>query len=81
MAGALGCAVGSIPTAVVGVLMALLLNAKWMFSYTALKKKSQNKEKGMNEKHCLKAAIEYAAPRSNWATAVFTASWLVHLSS
>ncbi|ATB43126.1 hypothetical protein CYFUS_008605 [Cystobacter fuscus] len=59
--------------------MALLLNASWKFSYTALKKKSQSKEKGMNEKRCLKAVIEYAATRSNWATTVITASWFTHL--
>jgi len=59
--------------------MALLLNANWKFSYTALNKKSQGKEKGMIEKSDLKAAIEYAAPRSNWATTACTASWLVHL--
>ena len=54
--------------------MALLSNAKWKF--TALTKKSQNKEKGMKEKRCLKVGMEYAGPRSNWATTVFTASWL-----
>jgi hypothetical protein len=74
-------AVGSIPTTVVGVLMALLLNAKWKFSYTALKKKSQNKEKGMNKKRCLKAAMEYTVPRCNWATTVLTVTWLVHLAT
>ena len=59
--------------------MALLLNADWKCSYTALKETSQSKEKGMNEKSESKAAIEYAAPRSNRATTTYTALWLSHL--
>ncbi|HEX5754705.1 MAG TPA: hypothetical protein VFZ09_51450 [Archangium sp.] len=44
-------------------------------------KKSQNEEKGMKEKRCLKVGLERAVPRSNWAITVFTASWFVHLAT